>query len=410
VDLLRETLRSLRAHGLRFGLTSLGIVWGTLMLTYLSATTSGAERHFVEQVERVGQRIVWVFPGNVAKARVGERGARAVELKYEDVERAASLASVRHADPNLALWSAIVRATPRTRLLTVFGVTPDVQGIRNYEVAAGRFLSPTDAAAKARVAFLGAEAATRLFGREPAVGRMLQIESVRFRVVGVAVRKGAQLTHVTGRDDEAVLVPIGAMQRWLRHEDKVEIMVLEPESVAASWAAPGQVRELVGLHHRFDPRAESALDFFNIQEALGLVRAVFGGIHVFLFAASALTLFVGAIGVMNIMLVVVRERRREIGLRKAVGATRRAIFVQFLAEASAVAVGAGMLGALLGLALVQFLASLLPADDPAASPPLYDPATAAILAIALAITAISASVLPAVRAASVPPAESLRDL
>jgi len=410
VDLVRETLRNLRAHAFRFGLTSLGIAWGTLMLTYLMATTTGAQRHFTEGVEKVGQHIVWVFPGRVAKQDVGERGARPVELELEDVARAESLASVRGADPNLAMFSSIVRASPRTRLLTVFGVTADAHRIRNFELAAGRFLDLADERGGARVAFLGAEAATRLFGRAPAVGRTIQIESIRFRVVGVAARKGAQLVHITGRDDEAVLVPIRAMQRWLRHEDRVEVMLLEPASMATSFRVTPQVRQLVGLHQGFDPRAEAALSEFNIQEALGLVRAVFAGLHLFLYAASAVTLLVGAVGVMNIMLVVVGERRREIGLRKAVGASRRAIFVQFLAEAAAVALTAGGLGALLGLGLVQLLAAGLQPDDPGASPPAVDATIALAIALALAGTAIAASVVPALRAAGVSPAESLRDL
>lgn len=410
MDLVRETLRSLRAHAFRFGLTSTGIVWGTLMLTYLTATTTGAQRHFTEQVEKVGERIVWLFPGSVAKQNVGERGARRVELELEDVTRAETLESVRRADPNLAMFSSIVRATPRTRLLTVFGVTTGGQRIRNFAVESGRFVDESDVRSGARVAFLGAEAATRLFGRAPAVGRTIQIESIRFRVVGVAKRKGAQLVHISGRDDEAVLVPIGAMQRWLEKEDRVEVMVVEPASVGASFGVRAQVRQLVGLHQGFDPRAEAALSEFNIQDAIGLVRAVFDGLHLFLYAASAVTLFVGAVGVMNIMLVVVGERRREIGLRKAVGATRRAIFVQFLAEAAAVATAAGALGAGLGLGLVQVLATGLAPDDPGSSPPIVDPVTAAVIACALAGTAIAASVVPALRAARVSPAESLRDL
>jgi len=410
MDLLRETLRSLRAHAFRFGLTSLGIVWGTLMLTYLTTTTTGAQRHFTDQVEKVGERIVWVFPGRVAKQDVGERGARPVELELEDVKRAETLASVSHADPNLAMFSSIVRAAPRTRLLTVFGVTAHAQSIRNFALASGRFLTVEDERNGARVAFLGAEAATRLFGRAPAVGRTIQIESIRFRVVGVAVRKGAQLVHISGRDDEGVLVPISAMQRWLKKEDRVEVMVLEPATVGESFGVTPQVRQLVGLHQGFDPRADAALSEFNIQEALGLVRAVFGGLHLFLYAASAITLLVGAVGVMNIMLVRVAERQREIGLRKAVGASRRAIFVQFLAEAAAVALAAGGLGALLGIGLVQILATGLQPDDPGSSPPLVDPTIALVIALALAGTAVAASVVPALRAARVSPAESLRDL
>lgn len=408
LELLRESLRSLRAHAFRYGLTAVGIVWGVLMLTYLSASMQGAYQHFVDEIQEVGPRIVWAFPGTLMKERVGERGARALELETEDVLRLEELISVEHADPNIALWSMVVRAGRRTKLLTVYGVTENSRHIRSFHVDAGRFISATDVARGARVAFLGAEAATRLFGREPRVGRTIQIDSVRLRVVGVAEPKGDQMVNMGGQDDKQVLIPYTTAQRLFRRTERVEALVFAPRTREESAKAIWHTRQLTALQHRFQPESDTAMSFVNIQEILGIVHRVFLGIRVFLVSASLVTILVGAIGVMNIMLVVVSERTREIGLRKAVGASDRAIFLQFLMESVLVSTLSGLLGALLGLGLVQLLASLLPADDPNASPPVLDPATALVTFVALVLTGIAAGFLPARRAARIPPAEAVR--
>ncbi len=407
-ELLREALRSLRAHGFRYALTALGIVWGVLMLTYLSAAMEGAKRHFVEQIEEVGPRIVWAFPGTLAKPGVGERGARELELESDDVLRLEDLISVEHADPNIALWSMVVRAGRRTKLLTVYGVTENARHVRSFQVAEGRFIHGEDVARAARVAFLGSEAAERMFGREPALGRTLQVASHRLRVIGVAEPKGEQLVNMGGQDDKQVLIPYTTAQRLFRHTERVRAMVFAPRTREESTASIWHARQVLGLQHRFAPSSETALSFVNIQDVLQLVQTIFTGVRGFLVAASLVTILVGAIGVMNIMLVVVSERRREIGLRKAVGASDRAIFVQFVLEAVLVATISGVVGAALGLGLVQGLASLLPADDPNASPPVLDAGTAAATFLALVLTGIVAGILPARRAARIPPAEAVR--
>jgi len=168
-----------------------------------------------------------------------------------------------------------------------------------------------------------------------------------------------------------------------------------------------RVREVTAPHHGFDPGVETAMWFFDLQQALKLVGGLLDAMRLFNVVAGLATLLVGAIGVMNIMLVIVGERRAEIGLRKAVGATSRAIFVQFLAEATAVCLLSGIAGAALGIALAQLVAHLAPAS-PFASTPVLDPKTVVTVTSALVMVGIVAGVAPAWRAAQVPPAEALR--
>ncbi|HKJ24861.1 MAG TPA: ABC transporter permease, partial [Myxococcota bacterium] len=247
VDFLLQTLASVRAHALRFGLTSLGIAWGAFMLTYSAATNEGMDRHFRDQLEKTGPRLVYVFPGTIIKNRVGERGARPVELEAEDVARLPGFEAIEDAAPNLLRWNQVVRSDRRTKLLTVFGVAPETREIRNFDVAEGRFVSGIDVDRAARVAFLGSEAATRLFGQRPAVGRTIHIDGQAFRVCGVAVEKGQQLFGFGGRDDRGVLVPYTAAQRWLRRDDLVDQAVFRPVIRQRSGEAIARVRESVGL-------------------------------------------------------------------------------------------------------------------------------------------------------------------
>jgi putative ABC transport system permease protein len=408
VDLLLATLQSLRAHALRFTLTSLGIVWGAFLLTFLTASMRGTEEHFTRELEEVGPKVVVLWPGSVLESRVGERGARAVRLEGEDVARLASLRAIENASPDLKLWSQIVRAGPRTKLFAVNGVGDEAGAIRNLEPAQGRFLSDLDVRRGARVAYLGAVAAERLFGGAPALGRRIQIESVSFRVVGVGRAKHDQMIGVNGWDDWIVFVPWTAAQRWLLRSDEVTQISFAPARREESRDAIRQSREILALHHDFAPDLDTALSFFDVYDVLEIVFTLFTAFRVFLLSAGVITLLVGAVGVMNIMLVVVGERTAEIGLRKAVGARDRDVFALFLAEAAAACGASGVAGALLGIGATELVARLSPPESPLASPPLLDPFAVAVVVASLVGVGILAGVLPALRAARTPPAEALR--
>ncbi len=407
-DIWLSTLRSLRAHPVRFGLTSSGILWGAFMLTFLSGTMEGFNRHFQRELTEAGPKIVILFPGFVYKDRVGERGARPVEIDTDDVDRIAQLESVEDTDPDIVLWSQVVRAGRRMKLLHVNGGNEQTARIRNMVVAEGRFLTPTDVERGARVAFLGPLAAERLFGREPAVGRRIQIESQSFRVIGISEPKGEQLVHVHGLEDLAVIIPYTTAQRQFTHTEKLRRLAFTPKTPEGTFEAVRHTRQLMGLRHDFDPDLKTAVSFMNLYEALQDIYGMQAALRVFLISAGVITLLVGAIGVMNIMLVVVGERVNEIGLRKAIGGTSRAIFAQFLAEAAAVCGGPGLLGMGLGVAATQLVGAISPPGSATASPPVLDPVTVASLVASLIAVGLVAGVAPALRAARVPPAEALR--
>jgi putative ABC transport system permease protein len=407
-DVWHGTLQSLRAHALRFSLTASGVVWGTAMLAIMFAYTDGFDRHFQREIGKVGARIVYTFPGVEMKDRIGERGARPIELENEDAGRVAALEGVEAAAPNLWAGLRVHRVERTSKLLWVQGVTDQSQVIRSFEPAAGRFLTARDVAEAARVVYLGAAAAERLFGTRAAVGRTVHIDGLPFTVVGVGRKKGDQVVNMGPKDDELSLIPVTTAQRRFTRSDDPGVIIFAPLRREDSKAAIANVREVLGLEHEFRPGDDRAVSFFDIQEAAGLIEALGAGVSLFTTTAGLITLLVGAVGVMNVMLVVVGERTREVGLRKALGASDRAIFVQFLCESVAVTALAGALGGALGGLLVRVLAAAIPPENPM-SPRLHlEPDTILIIAGLLVLVGVVAGVVPARRAARIDPAISLR--
>ena len=406
-ELFGEVLRSLWAHRARFALTSLGVGWGALMLTFLSAQVGAMNVHFRHEIEEIGPKLVIMGRGTIPHERVGERQARQLDLDSDHVERIESLRIVEHASPSIELRNTVVRHGRRIKLLEVVGWDEDGGKIRNVDAAEGRFLSPDDVARARRVAVLGPEAKRRLFGRAPALGRTIELNGMRFRVVGVSDQKGTQISNVGSPDDQLVIVPYTTAQRWFVRSDEVPELVLSAPEREQGAAAIRAVLGVVGLHERFRPDVDGPMWSMNYWETISVIFAMMDALQLFFVVTGALTLFVGAVGVMNIMLVSVGERTWEIGLRKALGARSRDVFGQFLLEAVLVSLSAGVLGAGLGVGLLRATRETFRAGGIVVSG-WPDPLTTAAITGALVWVAIVSGVWPALRAARISPAESLR--
>ncbi len=301
-----------------------------------------------------------------------------------------------------------MRAEGRSKLVWTYGVSAGAPEIRGFRAGAGRMLAPGDDAAGARVVFLGATVAARLFGTADAVGRIVHIDGLPFTVVGVSAAKHEQIIYIGPADDEMAMIPITTAERRFIRDDLLSQVIVEPKTRAGSWGATTDARGLLGFHHGFRPDDRGAMDDFNLEEVRQLVAPLYLGVRIFLTAASLITLCVGAVGVMNIMLVVVSERTKEIGLRKSVGGSNGAIFAQFLAETMLVCLAAGTAGALLGMLGVGLMARVVGEGSVVNAPPLLLPERVAVVMASLVGIGIAAGILPAARAARVDPAVSLR--
>ncbi len=407
-DLLVTTARNIWADRFRFGLTALGIVWGAMMLTYLSATADGYDRHFAVQLEKLGQRIVFLFPGVVTKRHVGQRAARPVELEREDVERLTALHAVERAAPNLWLGPRVMRAAGRTKLVYTYGGSDETAALRNFEVGHGRFISRRDVDLAANVVVLGSRAAERLFGGATAVGRSVHLEGVPFRVIGVARPKGDQLLFMGPPDDEIAYVPFTTARTWFTRSDVLDQVAFAPTTREGSWEAVRLVRAALGRHHGFRQHDDAAMGYFNVQEPVDIVEGLLLAMRLFLSAASLVTLVAGAIGVMNIMLVMVAERTREIGLKKAIGASNRRVFAEVVAETLLVTVLAGGAGIALGWLFVELSARAVAPGQTMQASPVLEPARVAVIFGTLVMVALASAVLPALRAVRTDAASALR--
>lgn len=407
-ELLVTTARSIWIERFRFGLTALGIVWGAMMLTYLSATADGYDRHFAVQLDKLGQRIVFLFPGVATKRHVGQRAARPVELEREDLERIAALQAVERAAPNLWIGPRVMRAAGRTKLVYTYGGSEETAAVRNFEVGQGRFISRRDVELATNVVVLGARAAERLFGGRPAVGRSVHIEGIPFRVVGVARPKGDQILFMGPPDDEIAYVPFTTARTWFTRTDVMDQVAFAPTTREGSWEAVRLVRAALGRHHGFRQDDDAAMGYFNVQEPVDIVRGLLLAMRLFLSAASIVTLVAGAIGVMNIMLVMVAERTREIGLKKAIGASNRRLFTEVVVETLLVTVLAGAVGIGIAWLFVGLSARAVAPGQTMQAAPVLEPGRVAVIFATLVVVALASAVLPALRAIRTDAASALR--
>jgi putative ABC transport system permease protein len=358
---VRIALGALRAHTLRTSLAMLGIVIGVAAVIAMVSVGAGAQRRIEEQIQSMGSNLILLLPGASTSGgiRFGlgsqqtltEEDARAIALEVPTVEVAAPLVrgSAQTLFGNLN-WSTVIH-----------GVTPDYLAAREWDVANGKMFGPEDVDAAAKTALLGQTVALNLFGDADPVGQTIRIKKVPFTVAGVLVPKGQS---AWGQDqDDVIMIPIstakkkvlGANRSNPRAVSSVSIRVREPGAIEA---AQEQVRDLLRQRHRLQPGQE---DDFNMRVLAEMFAAQEESARVMtslLAAIASVSLLVGGIGIMNIMLVSVTERTREIGVRMAVGARGRDILTQFLVEAMTLSVAGGLVGVALGLVTAQVIAGL----------------------------------------------------
>ncbi len=412
-EIVSQGIGELMRHKLRSLLTMFGIGWGVVALALISASGDGFEQGQRENWKQLGDRIVMVFPGRAEMQAGGRRAGREIRLYESDVKAIREQCSaVELAAPEVKKFAVPVASSWNAGRFLVLGVDPDYLRMRNLPVSRGRAITWNDVNSRSRVCVLGDAVLKQLFEnhRNP-IGNTVSISGYRYIVVGVMPEKN-QNSNYDGFDNNKVVIPSALVRSdcppnpGVAKEGRVSAIIYRPRSVDEWKLAQEQVRRTLGRIHGFDPLDEAAAPMWDTIETAALFDDTFRALGVFLGSVAVITLSLGGIGVMNTMMTSVTERTAEIGLRKALGATRRRVLLEILAEGLVLALISGTCGLMLA-ALLAGIVNSLPMPAFFSGLPI-ELETVQLVIVLLGAVAVLSALPPAWRAARMEPVEALR--
>jgi putative ABC transport system permease protein len=411
-ELFGQVFGSLLRNKLRSFLTMAGIAWGIASVVIIVAMGDGFKEGQKRQMKSLGENIVILFGGRTEKQAGGQRAGRRIRLEYSDVEAIRSECWM--VDYVVGEIESNNRATSpfNSGSFDTDGVEPNFAKLRTVPVVEGRWLSDDDNRDGRSVAVIGPKVKKQLFGgRTDVLGQEIAINSLPFQIIGILADKD-QNSSYGGLDESKIFIPYNTAVRDIPPKEAyyfaglLDDIIYKPHSLDQFEAARKQVIGVLARRHQFDPTDESALGIWDTVDDARQIDALFQSMTVFLATIALVTLSLGGVGVMNIMLVTVSERTREVGLRKALGATRHRIMMDFLVEGAVLAFISGAIGWMAAFGLSTALAQVkMPDVFPGL--PVSVPTTILTFS-ALAIIAIASALFPAWRAASLTPVEALR--
>jgi putative ABC transport system permease protein len=410
-ELIRQVMDSLLRNKLRSFLTMAGIAWGVTSIVLISAMGDGFKEGQRNNMKGLGVNIVILFGGRTELQAGGQRAGRRVRLNYSDVEnirRECWLVSKVAAE-----LEGNVRATSafNSGAFDVSGVEAVFPELRTLPIGEGRFFTDKEEKAGERLCIIGQDVRKQLFGARTAIaGSRISINDLPFQVVGILSDKNQDDSY-SGLDEKRIFLPYATMARDMPPTTYyvpgyLDEIVYQPRNLDDYADAQLQVKKVMGRNHNFDPRDKMAVHFWDTVEDMKRRDGIFDSMTVFLAFIGFVTLSLGGIGVMNIMLVTVSERTREIGLRKALGATRLRIMIDFLVEGCVLAFASGFTGWAIAFGLSSLL-KLAPMPDMFPGLPV-SAFTSAVAFGALSVIAVFSALIPAWHAASLTPVEALR--
>jgi putative ABC transport system permease protein len=407
-DIFSQAMEAMRFNGRRTAITVVGMAWGIATVVLLLAYGAGFGRAFEAIFAQWGTHMIGVFPGTTSEQAGGTKAGVKVRFKQDDVERIEeTVPGVIHVSP--MLWKQVpVQNDLHTFTWEVDGVTPDLSDIMNIQIDEGRFISPADMQQRNHVAVIGSEAKTRLFSGMYPLGQKIRINGINFEVVGVLKPKMQEGDDNINRVTYIPFPTMGDIKdtkyldgMWMNYKGDHK-------------AVERALRNELGTAHGFRPTDRNAVFVANIMEQLSQFRLISIGLQALLLFIGVLTLGIAGIGLMNIMLVSVQQRTREIGVEKALGARKRHILFQFLAEALVITGVGGLGGILLAFTVsklvggITFYSAIATNATAADIYLLISPNIVITATVVLVVVGIVSGMIPAIQAANLDPIEALR--
>jgi putative ABC transport system permease protein len=344
---LRISLRSIKSNKLRSFLTMLGIIIGVSAVIAMVAIGQGASSNVASQINGLGSNLLIVTPGQAQQGGVRLGAGSLNTLTLKDADEIAKQNTISAVAPDITTQGQVVWRNQNSAT-TIEGTTESYTEVRNTTVQSGRFFNRFEVKGQSNVAVVGTQVVAALFGDERAnpVGKMIQINQLPFEIIGVLESQGSQ---GMANNDDRILIPITTVMNRLYGKTKVRSIYISAASAAVMDKAQFDIRQVLRAEHNLSPKDEDNFQINSQAQILSTAQSVSGTMTTLLSGIAAISLVVGGIGIMNIMLVSVTERTREIGIRKAIGATRGAILQQFLIESVTLSLLGGLFGILLGV-------------------------------------------------------------
>jgi putative ABC transport system permease protein len=410
-DTFGQVFRAIMANKLRSFLTMFGIAWGVGSLLVLVGLGEGFRSGQHRQLATFGNDVVMMWNGTIPALANQHTGLRPYQFTLGDEAALRALPQVRSVTAMLSRNDLYEVSAWANSSGQVMGVEPNYSQVRFIPIAEGRFLDDADLAERRRVVILGSKSATLLFPGRPMLGETITINDVRFTVVG----RVESISHGNNdNDNQKVYVPLTIMQELFAMKgdniarDAVSSLQYQPADKGNTVAAVAAVHRVIGERHGFDPSLKDAFDEWDTIEEEKMIGAIFNAMDIFLGGVGVVTLGLGAVGIINIMLVSVTERTNEIGLLKALGATKRSILAQFFWEGLLLTGISGLVGVAASAGFMWVLQQVLTGKLPGWDPPRLVPWSVALAVGSLVVSGVAGGLYPASKAAQMDPVEALR--
>ena len=410
-DTFREILDSITRNRSRSLLTGFGVFWGVFMLMLLTGGSQGLKEILNDNFDGFAQNTCIIFPGSTTKPYRGFSKGRYWNLEYADVDRLANLVpELETVSPTVSLWGRSFVRDDNSYSGVMKGVRADYAKIEAYKIMYGRFLNDVDIAQERKVCVLGKRVYSSLFpeGGDPC-GQRIQIDGTYYTIVGVDWKEGGNAIQINGSPADLVTVPISQMRKAYNFGNTIQLLCFTAKEGYTMSDLTPRVRQIISRAHYLDPTDEQAMFLLNTQLIFGIVDNLFKGINFLVWLIGLGTLLAGVIGVSNIMMVSVKERTIEIGIRRAIGATPNQILGQIMSESIILTLVAGMLGIVFSVLILAGVELAMTQDGilkAAFQVPFW---TAMLAALLLTVLGVVAGLMPASRAMAIKPVDAMRD-